>query len=90
MQLPLIEDFNIPRAVEHVVSSPADIPKLRHLFHPPDEQARAWFAERMQLVREFAENNHIPVQAWSAFDSGGQASWLGGDITVNGKVMTRN
>jgi len=32
----------------------------------------------------------INVQAWSAFDSSGQTSWLGGDITVNGKAMTRN
>ncbi|GAK59835.1 uroporphyrinogen-III decarboxylase-like protein [Candidatus Vecturithrix granuli] len=65
---PLIEDFNIPRAVEHVVSSPADIPKLRYLFCPPDDRAKAWFAERMRQVQDFAEKYHIPVQAWSAFD----------------------
>lgn len=81
---PLIEDFNIPRAVEHAVSSPADIPKLRHLFRPPDEQARAWFAERMQQVREFAENHHIPVQAWSAFGMDA-AVWLSG--TENAILM---
>ena len=65
--VPLVEDFNIPRAVEHAVSSPADIPKLRYLFGPPDDKAKRWFFERMQKVREFAEKNDVPVQAWSAF-----------------------
>lgn len=65
--VPLVEDFNIPRAVEHAVSSPADIPKLRYLFGPPDDKAKRWFTERVQKVREFAEKNDVPVQAWSAF-----------------------
>lgn len=74
---PLIEDFNIPRAVEHAVSSPADIPKLRYLFCPPDDQAKAWFTERMRQVRDFAESHSIPVQAWSAFGMDA-AVWFSG------------
>ncbi len=65
--LPLIEDFNIPRAVEHVVSSPADIPALRHLFAPPDAEARAWFAARLAAIRPFADAHGVPVQAWAGF-----------------------
>ncbi|MCP4398762.1 MAG: hypothetical protein GY801_15870 [bacterium] len=65
--VPLFEDFNIPRAIEHAVSSPADISKIPYLFCPPDEKAQQWFAERMQKVRGFADKHDIPVQAWSAF-----------------------
>ena len=35
--VPLFEDFNIPRATEHAVSSPADVAKIRYLFKSPDE-----------------------------------------------------
>ena len=63
----LIEDYNIPRGVRHVVSGPDDIPKLRHLYRPPDAAARRWFAERMARVREFAGREGVPVQAWAGF-----------------------
>jgi len=75
--VPLIEDFNIPRGVEHAVSSPADIPKIRYLFCSPNDEAKTWFTERMQKVREFAEKNGIPVQAWSAFGMDA-AVWFAG------------
>lgn len=65
--VPLIEDFNIPRAVEHAVTCPADIATIQHLFAPPDDAARVWFAARMESVGAFARENGIAVQAWSAF-----------------------
>ncbi len=65
--VPLIEDFNIPRAVKHVVSDPSDIAKLRHLYRPPDRQARDWFASRMAQVRDFAGRESVAVQAWAGF-----------------------
>jgi hypothetical protein len=37
----------------------------------------------------FINGGTINVEAWSAFDVR-QSSWLGGDITINGKAMTRN
>jgi len=36
-QVSLMEDFNIPRGVEHAVSSPEDIPRIRYLYSPPDQ-----------------------------------------------------
>ncbi|MHB9134366.1 MAG: uroporphyrinogen decarboxylase family protein [Armatimonadota bacterium] len=81
--LPLIEDFNIPRAVEHAVSSPADIPAIRHLFAPPDAAARQWFTERMAVVSAFAGQHEVPVQAWSAFGMDGLV-WLTG---TEGAIM---
>lgn len=75
--LPLLEDFNIPRAVKHAISSPADIPAIRYLFTQPDANAREWFVERMAQVRDFAEPHGVPVQAWSAFGMDGLV-WLTG------------
>jgi hypothetical protein len=65
--VPLIEDYNIPRAVRHAVAGPADLPPLRHLYAPPDAAARLWFVQRMAQVRAFADREHVAVQAWAAF-----------------------
>jgi hypothetical protein len=65
--VPLIEDFNIPRAERHAVSEPGDVEKLAFLYRPPDAAARAWFAGRMQRVRESPVADRVPVQAWAGF-----------------------
>lgn len=81
--VPLIEDFNIPRAVEHAVSSPADIPPIRYLFAPPDAAARQWYTERMGQVGALARAEGVAVQAWSAFGMDGVV-WLTG---TEGAIM---
>jgi hypothetical protein len=81
--VPLFEDFNIPRAVEHAVSRPADVPVIRHLYAPPDETARQWFATRMAAVGACARKYGVPVQAWSAFGMDAVV-WLAG---AEGAVM---
>jgi len=63
----LLEDFNIPRAVEHAVSSRADVPVIRHLYAPPDEAQGEWFAARMAAVGAFAREAGVAVQAWPAY-----------------------
>jgi hypothetical protein len=65
--VPLIEDFNIPRAVEHAVAIPADVDKVEYLYRPPDAAGRAWFADRMARVKAFADAEGFPVQAWASF-----------------------
>ena len=65
--LPLFEDFNIPRAVEHAVSSPDDVEKIAYLYRGPGEEEAAWLEERMEKVKPFADEAGVPVQAWSAF-----------------------
>ena len=81
--VPLIEDFNIPRAVEHAVSAPADIAAVAHLFAPPDSAARHWFAARMEQVGSFARKHGVTVQAWAAFGMDGVV-WLTG---TQGAIM---
>ena len=65
--VPLFEDYNIPRAVEHLVSKPADVPMIRHVYAPPDQGQRDWFAGRMAKMKTFADRKGLFVQAWTAF-----------------------
>lgn len=81
--VPLFEDYNIPRAVAHPVSGPAQVPAVQYLYAPPDAGAQAWFAERMHQVQEFATREGVPVQAWSAFGMDA-AVWL---LGTEGAVM---
>jgi uroporphyrinogen-III decarboxylase len=81
--VPLIEDYNIPRAVEQPVKSPAEVPAMKYLYTAPDAQAQAWFAERMDRVQEFAGREGVPVQAWSAFGMDA-AVWM---LGTQGAIM---
>jgi len=75
--VPLFEDYNIPRGIEHAVSSPADVPAVKYLYGPPNENEKKWFADRMAKVKEFSEKKGLFVQAWSAFGMDA-AVWMSG------------
>ena len=75
--VPLFEDYNIPRATDHAVTNPEEIPAVAHLYMPPNEEAQQWFVERMELVKAFADEHSVAVQAWSAFGMDA-AVWLTG------------
>jgi len=81
--VPLIEDYNIPRAVEHIVHRPEHVSIVQHMFQAPDAEAKTWFEARMLRVRQFAQENHVPVQAWSAFGMDGVV-WMTG---VEGAIL---
>lgn len=81
--VPLFEDYNIPRGIKHAVAGPADVPIIRHLYTPPDEDARKWFDERMARVKSFADRHEVAVQAWSGFGMDGVV-WLTG---AEGAIM---
>jgi len=65
--VPLLEDFNIPRAERQLVSTPQDVAPLPFCYRPPDAAARGWFDSRMAEVKRFRDANGIPVQAWAGF-----------------------
>lgn len=65
--VPIIEDYNVPRGVEHPVSSPADVDIIKLLFMPPDREQRAWFAGRVAKMKAFADEKGLCIQAWTAF-----------------------
>jgi hypothetical protein len=81
--VPLFDDFNIPRGIEHAVSSPDDIQRVGHLYRAPDEKARQDFDKRMKIVGAFGREHGVPVQAWVAFGMDG-VIWLTG---VEGAVL---
>ena len=66
-RVPLFEDFNIPRGVQHLVSSPEHVPAVAHLYREPDGSQASWFRGRMRQVGGFAREQGVAVQAWSAF-----------------------
>ena len=81
--VPLFEDYNIPRGAKHAVADPSDVPAIKYLYAAPDSEARTWFSERVKRVRAFADDNDVPVLAWSAFGMDGIV-WLTG---VEGAVL---
>ena len=65
--VPIIEDYNIPRAVQHAVSRAEDVAAVKHLFAPPNDEQKTWFDDRMKRVKAFADEKGLFTQAWSAF-----------------------
>ncbi|HET6496673.1 MAG TPA: uroporphyrinogen decarboxylase family protein, partial [Thermoleophilia bacterium] len=81
--VPLIEDFNVARGVQHLVTTPEDVGKMRWLFGEPAAAEASWLRERMALLRSFAQDRGVMIQAWSAFGADA-AVWLAG---AEGAVM---
>jgi uroporphyrinogen-III decarboxylase len=79
----LFEDYNVPRGIEHAVSTSADVPVTRHLYTAPGPAEREWFAARAAEVNRFTEARGVLVQAWSAFGMDA-AVWLAG---TEGAIM---
>jgi hypothetical protein len=65
--VPLFEDYNIPRGVEHVIRRTEQVPAIRHLYVEPGPGQRKEFQARMEQVRAFTRQQGVAVQAWSAF-----------------------
>jgi len=80
--VPLIEDINIPRAVRQLVSEPTHVPAIRHLFAPPDDTQRRWFADRMAQMKAFADAKGLLVQAWTAFGMDAAVWFMGAENAV--------
>lgn len=79
----LFEDLNIPRGVEHTVTAPEDLPKLRYLLQEPAVERLEAYRQRMARVKQFADEHGVLVQGWSGFGIDGVV-WLCG---VEGAVV---
>ena len=67
LHVPVIEDYNIPRAKKHLISEISEIDKLKYLYCSPDESQKHWYYRRMELIRKFSAEHGFFVQAWTAF-----------------------
>jgi len=83
--VPIIEDYNIPRAVHHAVSKPDDVEAMKHLFAAPDAGQRQWFYDRISKMKAFADDKGLFTQAWTAFGMDA-AVWFTG--TQNAIMMS--
>lgn len=81
--VPIIEDYNIPRAVKHAVARPEDIDAIGHLYAPPGEPEKSWFARRMEAMQSHPSRREYFLQAWTAFGMDA-AVWFTG---TEGAVM---
>jgi len=81
--VPLFDDFNIPRAIRHLVTCATDVDKVRWLYQAPDAEQAEWLAKRMARVERFAKDRGVLTQAWSAFGMDAVV-WMAG---AEGAVM---
>jgi hypothetical protein len=80
-RVPLIEDFNIPRALEHAVSSPEDVDRMGFLYQGPGDVEKRWFEERMEQIASHSRGT-VPVQAWSSFGMDAAVWFCGAEGSV--------
>ena len=84
---PLFEDYNIPRATEHLFTKERDLPKLPYLLARPSDGQIEAFRQRMALIRQFADEKQVAVAAWSLFGMDGVV-WLCGAENAVMMAMT--
>ena len=80
--VPIFEDYNIPRAVEHAVTDPAHVDAFAHLFMPPGEAEAKWLAERVAAMKPVADAKGLFMQAWSGFGMDAAVWVTGGEGAV--------
>jgi hypothetical protein len=80
--VPLIEDLNIPRAVQHLVSAESHLAAIPFLFAPPDASQRRWFTDQMVKMKSFADAKGLLVQAWTAFGMDAAVWFMGAEGAV--------
>ena len=62
----LFDDYNVPRAVEHAVSSAADIPRLRYLFGDPTNEQVAEFRAHAAEMKRLGDQLGVAVAGWGS------------------------
>lgn len=77
VEVPLFDDYGVPRAQKHLVTGPDDLPALRYLFTPPAADDVAAFREHARVAKSFAARHGLLVRGgWGMlFDV---ACWLCG------------
>jgi hypothetical protein len=85
--VPVIEDYNIPRATQHLISQASEVDHLKYLYSPPDAVQRKWFDQRIASVREFSVKHGLFVQAWTAFGMDAVVWFTGVDGAVSMSML---
>jgi len=76
-EIPLFNDYNVPRFIEPLIKTKEDLPKLKYLLASPDAEAlQAFKAEAAQLRQERDRLQVMLEGGWTAL--GDAAIWLCG------------
>ena len=62
----LMDDYNVPRAVEHAVTSAEDIPKLQYLLAEPSADELAEAKQQAATTKAFADKHGVLVDGWGS------------------------
>jgi uroporphyrinogen-III decarboxylase len=57
--IPFIDDYQVPRAVKPLVTSPTDLPALQYLLTPPQEEDIARFRQEVVKARDFVDTHGV-------------------------------
>lgn len=57
--IPFVDDYQVPRAVQHLVTGPDDLAALRHLLTPPSEEDVAQFRMEAETATAFAASHGV-------------------------------
>jgi uroporphyrinogen-III decarboxylase len=75
--IPFIDDYQVPRAIEHLVKGMEDLPALQYLLTPPSDADRSAFALEAQKARAFCtEHGILLAGGWGVGMD--MANWLCG------------
>jgi hypothetical protein len=75
--VPFVDDYQIPRAVKHLVEGPQDLAPLRHLLQPPRPQEIEHFRAEAKFAHAFArEHGLLLAGGWGV--AADMVGWLCG------------
>jgi uroporphyrinogen-III decarboxylase len=80
--VPLIEDYNVARATQHLISQPEDVHKIAWLYQAPGAREIDWVRDRMGRLLPFAQDRGVLLQAWSAFGADATVWFAGAEGAV--------
>jgi hypothetical protein len=58
-EIPFVGDYCVPRALQQLVTGPADLPALAHLLVPPTQEDIAAFQQEAERARAFASRRGV-------------------------------
>ncbi len=82
-EVQLFDDYNVPRAVEHAVTSAADIDKLRYILNEPADEQIDEFRRIAAETKKQADELGVTVVGWGS-NTADAVIWLCG---VQGAVL---
>jgi len=59
--IPFIDDYQVPRAIQHLINDPQDLPALQYMLTPPSAEDISAYRSETLRAQPFAEQLGIPL-----------------------------